>query len=117
MAALSTTTTPTGAQTSTQSPQAAGGTSTGTRSSSVQPGTAPNLLNAQAAGGVPLTNTAITTVNLGKTSASATTSAKVNTPVSTSQASPAVLGISALFFVAAIVIFALMNRSAKNTTV
>ena len=108
-----TTTTSSGQQGSTQSPQTAGQSgSTGTQSSSVQPGTATALLNSQ--NGVPLHGTALSTVSLNNSS---------NTLVP-SPAKPAykrhinspLMGVSVLLFIIAVVLFWAVSRPVKSTT-
>jgi hypothetical protein len=113
MASLSTTVQASGTQTNTQSPQSATGASSGAaRSAAVQPGTATNVLTAD--GGVPLGGTKLTTVSL--TGSSTSTQAAV-TPPKAQHTSPVFLGFAGVLFVAAIVVFVLMTRAEKNTTI
>jgi hypothetical protein len=106
------TTTGSGTQAATQSPQTAGQpTATGTPSSGVQPGTASNLLNSQASTGVPLHNTTLPTANLN-----ATPTTQVATPPPARHLHPALFGVSALLFLIAIWLFWATSRSAKTTT-
>jgi hypothetical protein len=114
-----TTTSGSGTQSTTQTPQSAGQEATGgTQSSNVQPGTATALLNSS--GGVPLGGTVLTTVSLNR----ATPAAAPATVSSVSQAgSPpkhhvntALFGFSVLLLVVAAVLFWTAGRSVKNTT-
>ncbi|HXR49626.1 MAG TPA: hypothetical protein VN778_01210 [Verrucomicrobiae bacterium] len=106
------TTTGSGTQTTTQSPQASTGT-TGTTesSSSVQPGTATSLLSSQ--NGMPLHASALTTVNLtGATQAQTSQAA----PPSKHHINGGLLGISLALFVIAIALFWFTSRPVKSTT-
>lgn len=107
-----TTTSGTGTQATTQSPQAAGAANAGgTASSKVQSGTAENVLRSN--DGVQLKPTPVTTINLNRT---ATGTTAQPTTSSKHHIHP-VLGIfSVTLFVLAIVLFWATGRSAKNTT-
>ncbi|MEK7594322.1 MAG: hypothetical protein AAB436_01635 [Patescibacteria group bacterium] len=112
---LLTASTNTGTQTSTQSPQTAGKpSSAAAKASAVQQGTAASVLTAQ--GGVQLSATPLTTVNLGG-SASATATSTVATSVprqhQINSVSLIFVGILALIAIGS---FIAINRSAKNTT-
>jgi cobalamin biosynthesis Mg chelatase CobN len=100
-------------QANTQSPQSNNQSiATGTKSSSVQPGTATALLSSQ--GGVTLYPTALPTINVNTaTSTTATTTAN-NTPKH--HVNPVLLGFPVLLVVVAVVLFWAMRRSVKNTT-
>jgi hypothetical protein len=101
-----------GVQSTTQSPQSAGQpASVGTQASGVQPGTASTLLNSQ--GGLPLHGTALSTVNLNATSG--VTAAPTSSPAK-HHTNPVLFGLSALFLVAAVVLFWAVGHSVKNTT-
>jgi hypothetical protein len=111
--ALTTTTTESGTQTATQSPQAASGAGfNGTSASGVQPGTASTLLT-QASGGVPLHGGSLTTVNINAATASQVQPAAV---APKHHVNPALFGMSVLLFAVAIALFWLTSRSEKNTT-
>ncbi|HVW23092.1 MAG TPA: hypothetical protein VHB51_01220 [Candidatus Saccharimonadales bacterium] len=115
-----TTTSGGGTQQNTDSPQnsTSGGNFGGQKASAVQPGTATNLLNGGAGTtGVPLVNTPVTRVSLS--SAGSHTQAAVSTPKHAPthhHVNPALLGIVAVVFVAAFVMFWSIAQSAKNTT-
>lgn len=108
------TTTGTGTQTSTGSPQTVGAGSNTAQSGSVQPGTATNLLNSSQ--GISLANTPLTTVNLGATKTATTPGTTTGQAAADQQVSPLAIGVCVLLFAVALVAFAIINRSAKNTT-
>jgi len=107
------TTTGSGTQSATGTPQTVGEANTTAQSGSVQPGTATSLLNSS--GGITLGNNALTTVNL-TANTSATTQTATTTPAATHQVNAVAIGFCGILFVTALVIFAVMSRSAKNTT-
>ncbi len=108
-----------GQQTTTQNPQTAPAPVAGAsnQSGGVQPGTAVNLLTSTQ--GEPLSNQALTTVNLGSDPQA------LHTETSTSQPSPqpdnhkinpAILSIPVILCLVAVIMFWIMSRSAKSTT-
>ena len=108
------TTTGTGTQASTGTPQTVGEANTTAQSGSVQPGTANSLLTSNQ--GVSLNANALTTVDLTGTK---TSTATVSTTPPTTQKhdiNPVALGFCALLFIVAILMFVFTSRSAKNTT-
>jgi hypothetical protein len=116
MATDSLTATPaSGSQTNTQSPQTAssGGFSPGQQSSSVQPGTATDVLTST--NGTPLKNTPLTTVNL---TTSTTAQTQAPTPAKKQHhISPGLLIISVILFFVAVGLFWSAARPVKNTSV
>ncbi|MGZ6005581.1 MAG: hypothetical protein ACXWLH_05555 [Candidatus Saccharimonadales bacterium] len=108
------TTTGSGSQSATQSPQSSV-TSTDTNSaasSGVQPSVNQDaLLNQQ---GIQITNTQPNTISLGDTTSSST-STPVNIPNS-HHINPALAGFSIALFVVAIVLFWVTSRPVKTTT-
>ena len=111
-----TTTTGSGTQTTTGTPQSVGApTTSAAKAGSVQSGTARSLLTSSQ--GVSLSNTPVTTVSLNATATNATTSAQtVNTSPTSHAINPVALGFCGLLFVAAVLLFFVTSRSAKNTT-
>lgn len=108
-----TTTTSSGQQGATQSPQTAGQAgNTGAQASSVQPGTAADLLNSQ--NGVPLHAQALTIVNVNP----ATTSIAQATPktVAKRHINTPLMGVSIALLLIAIILFWMTSRSVKSTT-
>jgi hypothetical protein len=109
-----TTTTGSGTQASTQSPQTAGlAASSGTQASSLQPGTATSLLNGR--NGVPLHGQALTVVNINGATA-ATIAQSPSTRVTKHHINTALMGVSVLLLLIAIVLFWVTSRSVKSTT-
>lgn len=109
---LTTTSSGSGTQTSTESPQASVGSSNQTaEASGIQPGTSTSLLSGSQ-GGVALHGVPLTVVNLDS---KAQTQANVTVPPVKHQ-NPALYGVSGLLFVVAIAMFWITARSAKNTT-
>jgi hypothetical protein len=105
------TTSGSGTQATTQSPQSAGAATATTNSNAVQPGTASDLLRSN--NGVELKSTPLTTVSLGAKSSTST----AQPPVTNQHHINPVLGVfSVALFILAIVLFWLTSRSAKNTT-
>lgn len=107
----------TGAQGTTSSPQTVGGPSTNAASSGrVQPGTASNLLSSNATGstGVSLSNQALTVVDLSKTSSA--TQSVTAPPAKPHHINGLALGLCVLLGIVAVVVFASISKSAKNTT-
>jgi hypothetical protein len=96
-----------GSQTNTQSPQSAGPATSTTNAGSVQPGTANSLLTSN--NGVSLTPTQVTTVSLGQSAGSTPV-----TPVSKHHFNSALMGISILLFVMAVIMFKFAGNSGKN---
>jgi hypothetical protein len=112
---LLTTGTNSGTQTSTQSPQTAGKpSSSAANSSGVQTGTAASLLNSDS--GVPLSATPLTTVNINGKAGTTTNSTVATTTAAKHQVNPALVGITGLFIIIAVISFLAISRSAKNTT-
>ena len=112
-----TTTTGSGTQTTTGTPQTVGSApnNSAAKAGSVQPGTATSLLTSKQ--GVSLSNTPVTTVNLNGAQTTAATSAQTPNNTATSRdVNPVALGFCGLLFVAAVVLFLVTSRSAKNTT-
>lgn len=115
------TTTNSGTQTTTKTPQAAGPANSGAaRSSQVQPGTAREALTT-GAGGVPLRGGALTTIDLSAHQAETATTTTLTSPPGPpvppqSPINPILLGGSGLVLLVAIVLFIGISRSAKNTT-
>jgi hypothetical protein len=109
-----TTTTATGSQTTTQSPQTSAAATNfgGQQSSGVQPGTARDLLNST--NGIPLASSPVTTVNLANAAQQTVTTTQV--PKEQHHVNPALMGFSVLLFLVAIVLFWNTSRSVKNTT-
>lgn len=107
------TTSGTGNQATTQSPQVAGSSgTTGAKASSVQPGTASDLLRSQQ--GIQLKDTPVTTVNLSEATSSGTVQ---QTPATKHHhINPALGAFSIALFVLAIVLFWITSRTAKSTT-
>lgn len=113
MADQLTTTTSSGQQGTTQSPQAAGQAgNTGTQATSVQPGTATALLDGQ--NGVPLHGQALTVVNIN--AATATVAQPASKPTAKRHINAPLMGVSVFFLAVAIVLFWLTSRSVKTTT-
>src|SRR2546421_637495 len=107
------TTTRSASQSTTQTPQSTAGSSVGgVQTRGVQSGTPADVL--RSTNGIPLSNTALSVVNLGGTTTSATTSSKPVTPKH--HANVPLLGFSALLIVIAIVMFWIDSRSVKTTT-
>ncbi|PIZ62669.1 hypothetical protein COY17_02170 [Candidatus Saccharibacteria bacterium CG_4_10_14_0_2_um_filter_52_9] len=107
-----------GSQTTTETPQSAGqGNAGGTRSSNLQPGTSPSLLNSTKSGGVPLQNNGVSTISLAPTAAAQTqTVTGVAPQTKPYHYSPVAIAFPATLFVVALIMVWLTNRSAKNTT-
>lgn len=108
-----TTTTSSGSQTTTtglQSSVPANDISGGTPSS-IQPGTDSGAL--VSTGGIPLTQTPLSTINIGR----ASTQSSTGVPQAARHINPVLLGFSGLLFVVGLLLFWLTNRSAKNTTI
>ena len=107
---LSTTTSST--QGTTQNPQAASaGTTSAAQTSAIQPTTTTSLLNG--GNGIVLNGSTLPSVTLGTTTAS--TQAPI-TPVAKHHINPVLGSLAVFLFVAAIVLFYLTSKSAKNTT-
>jgi hypothetical protein len=108
-------TTTSSSQTTTATPQTAVGSSVGgsENSGSLQPGTSTDLL--RSSNGIPLSTTNLPSVNL---SANLSTSTASASPVVTSKhhINVAMLSLSAIFIIVAIILFFTANRSAKTTT-
>ena len=110
-----TTGTGSGVQSTAQTPQSASqGTTGGTQSSSVQPGTATALLSSP--GGLPLQGTKLTTVSLNAATPATVASVSPAAALPKHHVNTALFGFSALLLVVAIVLFWTANRSVKNTT-
>lgn len=106
-----TTTTGGGAQATTQNPQVATQDNQTQNSTTVQPGTAANLLTSTT--GIPLNNVPVPLVSLNTSTATTTP-----TPVQPRQAvNPVLGGLSILLFVVAIGLFVLTSRTSKSTTI
>jgi len=103
-----------GSQTTTQSPQSVGDAATTTRSTSLQPGTASNLLTSQ--NGVALQPTPLSTVSLNPATQTATTQNAATAQPTAHHSNPVLLVLCVLFLAAAVVMFWITSRSAKNTT-
>lgn len=107
------TTTGSGTQSATGTPQSVGGPTTNAASAgSVQPGTATTLLNSSS--GISLSGSKLTTVDM--TATSATTQATTEPPAEPHHINTAALAICAVLAVIAVIVFVSMTRSAKNTT-
>ncbi len=105
------TVTSSGQQTSTQDPQAAAPASSGgSRISDIQPGTPDNSLTSS--NGISLQNNQLSTIAIPTTRASVS----VTTGAPSHHRSPQITGVSAILFVAAIALFALLARPEKTTT-
>jgi hypothetical protein len=110
----------TGSQVTTQNPQtvptgqSVGGAST--KSGGVQPGTARSVLTSQ--NGLSLGNSALTTVNLatGEASGTQAESKAVAQQPAAHHVNGALVGISIVLILVAIVLFWAIGRSAKSTT-
>jgi hypothetical protein len=112
MAKQLTTSSNSGIQSTTQSPQnSAGSSGPAAQVGSVQPGTAPNLLNTDK-NGVALSNQSLSLVNLGARQSQISKFA----PAPERHTNPALFGVSGLLFVIAVVMFYVTARAAKNTT-
>lgn len=113
------TTTGSGTQSATGTPQSVGSQNTNAATSgSVQPGTASNLLSNPAAGstaGISLTGSQVTTVDLTGTSAT-TQTATTQPPAQPHHVNTVALGVCAVLAIVAVLVFVSMSRSAKNTT-
>ncbi len=109
------TTTGSGTQSATGTPQTVGEASTNNAApaGSVQPGTATNLLNSS--GGISLSGSQVTTVDLSGTTATST-QATTEPPAQPHQVNTVALGIFIVLAVVAVLVFVFMQRSAKNTT-
>lgn len=108
-----TTTTGSGTQTATQTPQAAGTSGASTAAASgVQPGTATSLLN-NTQGGIALKDSPLSIVGLGQQTQSQATQ---TVPHSARHTSPVLFGFSIILFAVAIAMFWATARSAKTTT-
>lgn len=113
MASL-TTTSNSGEQTTTQSPQASVGSAPATaQAGSVQPGTANNLLTSQ--NGQSLSPTPLSTIDLSGGAASTGQLALQPTAVK-HHFNPVLGGAAVLLFVVAVALFWSTSRSVKNTT-
>jgi hypothetical protein len=101
-------------ETNTQSPQSnAQSINSGTKTSSVQPGTTTSLLNGQ--GSVTLHPTALTNVSLTNTQPATAPVAAATTAKHRHHVNPVLFGFSALLFLIAVVLIWTINRSAKKT--
>ncbi len=113
-----TTTTSSEDQATTQNPQLAGQPATnGAQSSSVQPGTATDLLSSR--GGVPLQEKVLPSVNLGATTSSVAVRPEPRPepkPVAKHHVSVVLFGLPVLLVLVAIALLWAVRRSAKNPT-
>lgn len=101
-----------GAQSTTQDPQAAPPFSgASTRGSDIQPGTTNATLDATTTG-VALKGTTLSTITLG----SSTVATSAPLPVKSGGLNPVLAGFSGLLFIIAIVLFVATMRPAKTTT-
>ena len=114
MAETLTTTTGSGAQTTTQSPQTAGQSGTGgAPTSAVQPGTATELLS-QSTGGVPLGGRQLSTISLAPVSNQTGQVAQPAKPAR--DINPALIAFPVVLLAVAVLLVWIMKRSVKNTT-
>jgi hypothetical protein len=101
-----------GLQSTTGDPQTTGQETIGATKSSIQPTTASNLLISS--NGVPLSQTPLSTVNLGSSTTSLPTNA--SPPAAKYHVNSVLVVIVIGLFILAVVLFWLTGRSVKNTT-
>ncbi|GAC1499604.1 MAG: hypothetical protein NVS1B10_02500 [Candidatus Saccharimonadales bacterium] len=105
-----------GQQTDTQNPQTAGQAgNTGAQSSSLQPGTATNLLTSP--NGVSLNNTPLATLSLDPSQNTSSSSTLVPPNPAPHHLKPALLIFPGVLVLLALILFWLTTRQAKSTTI
>jgi len=104
----------TGTQITTQTPQSATGPAGGTKSNSLQPGTATTLLNSST--GIQLQNKAVPTIQLPPATATVAQAGPSPVPAKPHHVSPVLISLPVILVLVALVMFWQARRSVKSTT-